>query len=170
MVAALMLSTPQSRADGGKEQQADILMLALPATAYALTLNNDDGPGTWMLTKSLALSTITTIALNSVIDKDSPNGSSSDAFPSGHSTVAFGSAAFIQRRYGWRLGVPAYAAASYVAWLRVETDDHDVADVLGGAAVGIISSYLLTTRFDDTVQASAWVDGRYAGLQVQIRW
>ena len=145
-------------------------MLALPASAYLLTLNKEDKQGAWALTKSLGLAAVSTLALNSIIDKDSPNGESSDAFPSGHSAIAFGSAAFIQKRYGWRPGIPAYVVASYVGWLRVETDDHDLADVVGGAAVGIASSYLLTKAFDDNVRASAWVDGKSAGLQVQVRW
>jgi hypothetical protein len=52
----------------------------------------------------------------------------------------------------------------------VETDDHDTADVLGGAAVGILSSYFLTEAFDDNVQASVWADSKSAGLQFQVRW
>ena len=123
-----------------------------------------------MLARSLGLSAITTLALNSVIEKDAPNGSSDDAFPSGHSAIAFGAAGFIQKRYGWRSGIPAYAVASYVGWLRVETDDHDTADVLGGAAVGILSSYFLTEAFDDNVQASVWADSKSAGLRFQVRW
>jgi membrane-associated phospholipid phosphatase len=165
-----ILSTGACRADTDKNKQADVLMLALPASAYLLTLNKEDKQGTWALTKSLGLAAVSTLALNSIIDKDSPNGESSDAFPSGHSAIAFGSAAFIQKRYGWRPGIPAYVVASYVAWLRVQTDDHDLADVVGGAAVGIASSYLLTKAFDDNVRASAWVDGKSAGLQVQVRW
>ena len=131
-----------------KEKQADILMLALPASAYLLTLNKQDEQGAWSLTKSLGLAAISTLALNSIIDKDSPNGKSSDAFPSGHAAIAFGSAAFIQKRYGWRPGIPAYIVASYVGWLPVETDDHDSADVFAGAAVGITSSYFLTKAFE----------------------
>lgn len=92
------------------------------------------------------------------------------AFPSGHAAIAFGSAAFIQRRYGWHPGIPAYLVAAYVGWLRIETDDHDAADVIGGTAVGIISSYLLTKPFTDNVRASAWTDGKSAGLQIQVRW
>ena len=153
-----------------KDKQADILMLALPASAYLLTLNKQDEQGAWALTKSLGLSAVSTLVLNSIIEKDSPNGSSSDAFPSGHAAIAFGSAAFIQKRYGWRPGIPAYVVASYVGWLRVETDDHDNADVVVGAAVGIISSYLLTKAFDDNIRASAWADGKSAGLQIQVRW
>lgn len=145
-------------------------MLALPASAYLLTLNNHDSEGTLALTKSLAASAAATLALNSVIDKKSPNGSSSDAFPSGHATIAFSAAAFIQERYGWKPGIPAYAVASYVGWLRIDTDDHDFADVAGGAIIGIVSSYLLTESFGDNVRASGWADGRSAGLRFQYRW
>ena len=168
-----VIATVSSRvchADIDKDQQADILMLALPASAYLLTLNKQDEQGAWTLAKSLGLAAVSTLALNSIIDKDSPNGSSSDAFPSGHAAIAFSSAAFIQKRYGWRPGIPAYAVAAYVGWLRVETDDHDNADVLAGAAVGIISSYLLTRAFDDNVRASAWADSKSARLQIQVRF
>ena len=143
---------------------------ALPATAYLLTLIKKDDDGAWALTRSLGLSVVGTLALNSLIDKDSPNGSSGDAFPSGHATIAFSSAAFIQKRYGWRPGIPAYIAASYVGWLRVETDDHDATDVIGGMAVGILSSYLFTKRFDEDVRLAAWSDGESAGLQIEIHW
>jgi membrane-associated phospholipid phosphatase len=169
----VVMATVGSReclADFDKDKQADILMLALPASAYLLTMNKQDEEGAWALTRSLGLAAISTLALNSIIDKDAPNGSSSDAFPSGHTAIAFSSAAFIQKRYGWRPGIPAYVVASYVGWLRLETDDHDSADVLGGAAVGIISSYFLTKAFDDNVRATAWSDGKSAGLQFQVRW
>jgi membrane-associated phospholipid phosphatase len=169
LVLIVMLGSRECHA-GDKDKQADILMVALPASAYLLTLHKEDQPGAWMLARSLGLSALTTLALNSVIEKDAPNGSADDAFPSGHSAIAFGAAGFIQKRYGWRPGIPAYAVASYVGWLRVETDDHDTADVLGGAAVGILSSYFLTKAFDDNVQASAWADGRSAGLQIRVRW
>lgn len=157
-------------ADSSKNTQADVLVLALPAAAYLLTLNREDKPGAWALTKSLGVSAATTLVLNSLIEKDSPNGSSQDAFPSGHATIAFASAGFIQRRYGWRSGLPAYAVASYVGWLRVETDDHDAADVLGGMAVGILSSYLLTKPLGDNAQVAAWSDAQAGGLQFQFRW
>ncbi len=164
------LNSSVCHADTDKNRQADILTLALPASAYLLTLNKQDEQGVWMLAKSLGLSAVSTLVLNSIIDKDSPNGSSSDAFPSGHAAIVFGSAGFIQNRYGWRPGIPAYVVASYVGWLRVETDDHDYADVAVGAAVGIISSYLLTNAFDNNVRASVWADDKSLGLQIQVQW
>ncbi len=170
LVVIAMLGSQVCDAGTDEDKQADILMLALPASAYLLTLHKQDEPGAWMLARSLGLTALTTLALNSIIEKDSPNGSSDDAFPSGHSAIAFGAAGFIQRRYGWRPGIPAYVVASYVGWLRVETDDHDAADVIGGAAVGILSSYFLTEAFDENVQVSAWAGGKSAGLQIQVRW
>ncbi len=170
LIVIATLSSYVCHAGIGNDKTADILMLALPASAYLLTLHKQDEEGAWVLTKSLGLSAISTIALNAIIDKDSPNGSSSSAFPSGHAAIAFGSAAFIQKRYGWRAAIPAYVVASYVGLLRVETDDHDNADVLGGAAVGIISSYFLTKAFDDNIRASAWANDKSAGLRIQVRW
>ena len=169
-MAIAIFGSTVCRAGDSKDQQADVLMLALPATAYLLTLNKHDRDGAWALTKSLGLSAASTLALNALIEKDSPNGSSQHAFPSGHTTIAFSSAAFIQRRYGWRPGIPAYLAASYVGWLRVETDDHDTADVVGGMAIGILSSYLLTKPFGDEVQVAVWSDGESAGLNLQVQW
>ena len=168
-VIVLLLSSAPCRA-GDKDEQADILMLALPASAYVLAYLEQDEDGAWALTRSLGLSAISTLALNSVIDDTSPNGKSNDAFPSGHSTIAFSSAAFIQRRYGWKKGIPAYLVASYTGWLRVETDDHDYADVIAGAAVGVISSYLFTKPLDHNMQASLWTDGSSGGLRIQVLW
>jgi membrane-associated phospholipid phosphatase len=169
-IVVATLSSWTCHAGTDKETQADILTLALPASAYLLTLNKQDNDGAWLLTKSLGLTALSTLALNSIIDKDAPNGSSTDAFPSGHTSIAFSSAAFTQKRYGWRPGIPSYIVATYVGHLRMETDDHDAADVIGGAAVGIISSYLLTKPFNDNVKISAWADSKSAGFRFQVQW
>jgi membrane-associated phospholipid phosphatase len=157
-------------AASSKESQADLLTVALPVSAYWLTLSKDDEHGAWSLARSLGLTAIATLAINSVIDKDSPNGRADDAFPSGHTAIAFSSAAFIQKRYGWRTGIGAYAVSSYVGWLRTETDDHDNIDVIGGAALGIVSSYLFTRAFDSEVRASAWAEGDTVGIYVEGRF
>ena len=169
-IAMLVAAGAPCVAGSNKDTQADILAVALPAGAYWLTLQKDDEAGAWSLVKSLGLTAVSTFAINAVIDKDSPNGRSSDAFPSGHTAIAFASAAFIQKRYGWRKGIPAYAVSSYVGWLRTETDDHDSIDVIGGAALGIVSSYFFTRALRPNVQASAWTDGDAIGFYVEGRW
>ena len=59
------------------------------------------------------------------------------SFPSGHTTVTFASATVLQRHFGWKVGLPAYAVASYVAASRVEMKRHYLSDVAFGAALGI---------------------------------
>ncbi len=59
------------------------------------------------------------------------------SFPSGHTTVTFASATVLQRHFGWKVGLPAYAVATYVAASRVEMKKHYLSDVAFGAALGI---------------------------------
>ena len=44
-----------------------------------------------------------------------PDGSSRSSFPSGHSSSTFASATLLQRHYGWKVGIPAFGVAAYVA-------------------------------------------------------
>lgn len=66
------------------------------------------------------------------------------AFPSGHTTVSFASATVLQRHFGWRVGVPAYAVASYVGLSRVQMRRHYLSDVAFGAALGIVVGRTVT--------------------------
>ena len=61
------------------------------------------------------------------------------SFPSGHTAMAFASATVLQRHFGWKVGIPAYAVASYVAASRVQTQRHYLSDVAFGAALGIVA-------------------------------
>ena len=65
-------------------------------------------------------------------------------FSVGASLVVSG-AAFLQDRYGWKYGLPAYALSGYVAWLRVDTGHHRWRDVIGGAALAYGVSKLFVT-------------------------
>ncbi|MDO9099875.1 MAG: phosphatase PAP2 family protein [Caldisericota bacterium] len=73
--------------------------------------------------------------------------SESQSFPSGHATMSFSSAEFISKRYGWEYGLPVYAVAIFISSSRIEADQHYPIDVIGGAAIGIVSSYLVTRPY-----------------------
>jgi membrane-associated phospholipid phosphatase len=65
------------------------------------------------------------------------------SFPSGHSSLAFATAASVAIQYRkWYIVVPAFAWASSVSYSRVYLGVHYPSDVLAGAAVGIGSAYL----------------------------
>ena len=66
------------------------------------------------------------------------------SFPSGHTTAAFASATVLQRHFGWKVGVPAFGAATYVAASRVQGKRHYLSDVAFGAALGIVAGRTVT--------------------------
>jgi membrane-associated phospholipid phosphatase len=66
------------------------------------------------------------------------------SFPSGHTTVSFASATVLQHHFGWKVGIPAYAAATYVAASRVQMKRHYFSDVAFGAALGMVAGRTVT--------------------------
>jgi membrane-associated phospholipid phosphatase len=58
--------------------------------------------------------------------------------------VTFASATVLQRNFGWKAGVPAYAFATYVAASRVQEKRHFLSDVAFGAAIGIAAGRTVT--------------------------
>jgi membrane-associated phospholipid phosphatase len=58
------------------------------------------------------------------------------SFPSGHTSAMFATSTVLQRRWGWRAGVPAYLLSAYVGATRLQ-NKHYLSDVMFGAAVGM---------------------------------
>lgn len=128
------------------QNAGDVLQFALPGLAAGLTLAHRDGQGALQLGKSLGVTWGVTYALKYTIDAKRPDGAD-QSFPSGHTSGSFSAAEFIRKRYGWEYGVPAYTAASFVAYSRVESREHYPRDVVVGAGIGILSSYLFTKPY-----------------------
>lgn len=129
------------------ETSGDVLVFVTPVATLATTLILKDYKGLKQAAFSGVTALATTYALKYIVQKQRPDGSDKLSFPSAHTMVSFTGAAFLQRRYGWKYGIPAYMLSSYVAWSRVYAKKHDWWDVLGGAAIGIGSSYIFTRPF-----------------------
>lgn len=148
----------------------DVLAATIPVTCLITTLALQD----WEGLKQGAFSGMVTAGvgygLKLLIDKERPDKSNDRSFPSLHTAVGFNGAAFIQRRYGWKWGVPAYAVASYVGWSRIYGKKHDGWDVTAGLAIGIGSAYLFTRPFAQKCQLTvAPVAGdRHFGLYASL--
>ena len=95
------------------------------------------------------------MGIKALVDRDRPflhyarpktlvPGPHDASFPSGHAAVTFASATVLQRHFGWKVGIPAYAVASYVAASRVQMKRHYLSDVAFGAALGIVAGRTLT--------------------------
>ena len=78
--------------------------------------------------------------LKKAVQRERPDGSDSLSFPSGHSSTAFSLATVANSHYGWKVGVPAYVAASAIALSRISNDKHYLTDVVAGATIGVISA------------------------------
>ena len=127
----------------------DILQIAIPAVAFSSTFiwNDDNTKPTWQFIKGYGSGLILQQALKHIVLEKRPDGSDNYSFPSGHTTSAFSGAAFIQQRYGWKYGIPSYILASHVGYTRVQAQKHYPWDVLGGAVIGIGTSYLFTKPY-----------------------
>jgi membrane-associated phospholipid phosphatase len=168
--ASIQASIPGSaHASDTVETAGDIVQVAVPATALALTFLLDDPEGRRPLALSFATTMALTYGLKYAIDRDRPE-EGSKSFPSGHTSAAFSGASFIQRRYGWNLGIPAYIAASFVGWTRVHVDVHYVDDALAGAAIGIVSTYLFTEPIAGKFHLTAICEPGVWGIGLTARW
>lgn len=74
--------------------------------------------------------------------KTRPDSSNARSFPSGHTASAFLPASFIHSVFGLKIAAPFYIAGTFVGWSRIYCDSHDIIDVLGGVAFGVISTVL----------------------------
>jgi len=125
----------------------DLILFALPVTTLATTFIIGDTAGSWQFTKALLLTEAVTYGLKLSINKNRPDLSNNNSFPSGHTSTTFQSAAFIHRRYGFKYSIPAYALAGFTAFSRIDAKKHDGLDILAGAVIGIGSSYLFTSAY-----------------------
>ena len=125
----------------------DVGALLLPVAGVTAVLLQKD----WQGLKQGVFSGVTTLgvtyALKYIVKKERPDRSDNHSFPSMHTSTSFAAAAFIQRRYGWKWGLPSYILSTYVGWTRVYGKKHDWWDVAAGAAIGAGSSYIFTRPF-----------------------
>lgn len=75
-----------------------------------------------------------------ITQRTRPDGSNSQSLPSGHTASGFATAGVLQRNFGWKVGVPAYAFAAYIGASRVDSSKHHISDVVLGAGIGWLSA------------------------------
>jgi membrane-associated phospholipid phosphatase len=95
------------------------------------------------LARAQILAQSTTFAIKFAASRTRPNGEPR-SFPSGHTSTMFATATVVQQHFGWKAGVPAFAAAAYVGASRIQANKHYLSDVAFGAALGIIAGRTVT--------------------------
>jgi membrane-associated phospholipid phosphatase len=150
---AIMIVLPVTMQVSAKSRFAeygDIASLALPALAAGLSWQQDDNEGLIQFGEGYASTIATTAVLKYSVHAKRPNGEE-HSFPSAHTASAFSAASYLQQRYGWKYGLPAYTAAAAVGWSRVSAKEHYWRDVIAGAAIASGFSYVFTTPHNHNV-------------------
>ena len=123
----------------------DIIQIAVPLTAAAMTKINNDPVGEQQFVAGFFTNLALTQTIKITTDRPRPNGGSK-SFPSGHTSAAFQGAAFIHRRYGIEYAWPGYALGTFVGYSRYYCKCHNIADVAAGAALGTATSFYFTSE------------------------
>lgn len=115
--------------------------------AYAVGLASHNALVTHVgsdLIRGQALNAVLTRGMKLAVDRRRPSGGP-DSLPSGHTSAAMTTAAVLHEHFGWKAGVPAYAAAGLVGWSRLRADHHWLSDVFAGATIGLVAGRTVTT-------------------------
>src|SRR3569833_282561 len=147
IVAALVLLTISGPAlASGIESAGTGVAIALPLMAGGISLYKDDRTGLAQLTVDTVAPVGTAYALKQFVREQRPDKSDFESFPSDTSALAFAPAQYLWDRYGWEYGLPAYAAASFVGYSRIDAKKHHWYDVAASAGFAITISKLFATR------------------------
>ena len=95
--------------------------------------------------RALIVSQTLTQGIKVAVRRDRPTGQCC-AFPSGHASATFATAAVLERHFGYRNSWPMFLIAGYVATSRLHDQEHFLSDVLFGAAVGMSSGWTVVGR------------------------
>ncbi len=168
--AVFVTITSPARADGVKTA-GEILRIALPVAAGGFSLYKKDYDGVLQLTVSEVISEGTSLVLQHFIKEQRPDKSDWHSFPSDSAAVAFSAASYLQIRYGWDYGLPAYAVAAFVGYSRVEAKKHHWGDVAAGAVLGWTASEITTIRYRNfEINATPGFGETPLGFSVSATW
>jgi len=122
------------------------------------------------LLRAQAINGILTLSLKGIINRPRPDGAPY-SFPSGHTSTSFATAAVIYRHFGWKWGLPAAAAATYVGLSRLQENKHYLSDVIAGAVLGGYVGYKVAGRPSGNKSLSIVpMAGDMYGIRASIRF
>ena len=143
----LVLAGTGSAFAGTSESVGTDVAIALPLIAGGITFAKDDWKGGFQLGVDTVVTVGLAYGLKHVIHEQRPDKSDNKSMPSDTSALAFAPANYLWDRYGWEYGLPAYAAATFVAWSRVDAQKHHWYDVAASAGFAFTFSKIFTTRY-----------------------
>lgn len=114
--------------------------------------HTDGEPGTnkvshlgFDMLRAIVVSQALTQGIKITVRRSRPTGECC-AFPSGHASATFATAAVLERHLGYRGSWPMFLAATYVATSRLHDNRHFLSDVMFGAALGVATGWTVVGR------------------------
>ena len=100
----------------------------------------------YSLAQGYAVNQVLITGIKTAVSSERPNGQNNASFPSGHTSGAFTFATIVTHHYGKKAGIPAYMAAVYMGYARMDDQAHRLTDVVAGAALGYIVGRTVARR------------------------
>jgi hypothetical protein len=154
----------------GKYLGESYVLLPTAITVYAIGRAKDQPKLSHVgmdLIEAIAVAEALTQTLKYTTQRERPDQSGNNSFPSGHSADTFAFATALERHLGWKGAIPAYIFASYVATSRLPDNKHWLSDVVFGSTVGIIAGRTVTRHGRDFPVTVAAVRGGVAVMYVR---
>lgn len=162
------LALSQARAKSGFEIYGDVMQfLPFAMIAYSYAIDDMQGVKEQAIGAGVTFLSTYTVKQSFVLVSQSsestarisqrPNNGSFDGFPSGHTSFAFSSVGFAQKRYGFKWSIPLGLAATAVGVSRVYAERHTITQVIAGAILGFTASYFLASPYEKNSTTTMWV-------------
>jgi membrane-associated phospholipid phosphatase len=174
MFFVVAMSAPTAAATTSKiETAGKIVAFSLPLVAVGISVGHHED---WDGVAELGVSTVATLGaaylLGQVVHEQRPDHSDFHSFPSDTAALAYAPADYLWARYGWQYGLPAYAAATFVGYSRVDAKKHHWYDVAASSVIAFGVNYAIVTRYHENnrygVYASADPDS--IGVHFTMNW
>ncbi|MCL1128018.1 phosphatase PAP2 family protein [Shewanella surugensis] len=144
--------------------------VGVPLTAAIISLYDEDYIGFGEVIEGAVFTSLATYALKYTVREERPDESDKLSFPSGHTSSAAQGAAYLQFKYGWKYGLPAYAITGLVGYSRVQANKHYWHDVIAGALLGTAIQYAVTVKGYSFVSIAPYVGDDEVGLFVSAKF
>ena len=170
MIACAAATPAAALSNHGWDQASTVDRDALVVAAFGIPAVQQDWKGDEQAALSIGAAFAVTKVLKQVIPEERPDHSNHHSFPSGHTSSSFAAAATLEKRYGWKVGIPAHLVAAFVGVARVQADKHFVHDVIAGAVIGEAAGWLVTSKRDAKVQWLPYGDSHGGGVSVAMHF
>ncbi|HEY8592240.1 MAG TPA: phosphatase PAP2 family protein [Sphingomicrobium sp.] len=172
-VAAVTIACSSPAAAGSKEdwdKASSVGRSALVVAALGIPAVQGDWKGDKQAAVAIGGTWVVTEALKRATNEQRPDRSDDKSFPSGHTSSSFAAAATLEKRYGWKVGLPAHLVAALVGVARVKAKKHYVHDVVAGALLGEATGWLVTSKKDQKVQWLPYASRHGVGASLAMRF